>query len=451
MDNKNFTVKIEKLLYGGKSLGKIDGFPVFIDGGCPEDIVEVKIIKKNKSYAIGEITEIKTASPHREKPFCPMHNVCGSCGLQHISYDEQLKQKQLIVQETISKIYGENVEILPVKHPKNTQNYRHKVQYPISQTKVSKRIIAGYYKKNSHEAVNIKYCPVQPQILDELTEFIRKTAEELNISGYDEKRHSGLLRHIIYRISSFTENILVTLVLNSEKIDKNVNKFAEKIINFKKVTGVVANFNTAKTNVITGKRNICLCGEDFITEKIGEVQYKVSSGSFFQVNPQTAEIIFNTAKEMIKNNIENPTILDAYSGVSAFGLQMKDIAKEVICVEECKSSTDDAIFNVKLNNAENVTVINDDASKIFEKFVKEGKTFDVVLLDPPRKGCSTESLDYATKLSSKLIVYVSCNPSTLAKDMRYLKEKGFIPQYIQPADMFCHTPHIESVVLLIKE
>ena len=154
---------------------------------------------------------------------------------------------------------------------------------------------------------------------------------------------------------------------------------------------------------------------------------------------------------MIKANVENPVILDAYSGVSAFGLQMKDFAKEIICVEECKSSTDDAVFNVKLNNAENVTVINDDASKTFGNFVKEGKKFDVVLLDPPRKGCSVESLDFAAKLSSKLIVYVSCNPSTLAKDMRYLKEKGFVPKYVQPADMFCHTPHIESVALLVKE
>ena len=451
MEREIFTAKIEKLLYGGKSLAKVDGFPVFIEGGCPDDIAEIEIVKRNKSYAIGQIVNLKTSSLQRVKPFCPLHNVCGSCGLQHISYEEQLRQKRLIVQETISKIYGENIDVLPVKFPQNNKNYRHKVQYPISQTKVSKRIIAGYFKKNSHEAINIKYCPVQPEILDDLTEFVRRAAAECNITGYDEKRHSGVLRHVIYRISEFTGKILVTLVINSEKIDKNLNKFAEKLMTFKDVTGVVANFNTAKTNVITGSRNICLCGENFIIEKIGDIQYKVSSGSFFQVNPQSAKIIFDTAKEMIKENVENPSILDAYSGVSAFGLQMKDIAKEIICVEECKSSTDDAKYNVELNKAKNVTVINDDASKTFEKFVKEGKVFDVVLLDPPRKGCSVESLDYAAKLSSKLIVYVSCNPSTLAKDMKYLSEKGFAPKYIQPADMFCHTPHIESVALLIKE
>lgn len=451
MDKEIFTVKIQKLLYGGKSLAKIDGFPVFVEGGCPEDIAEIKIVKRNKSYAIGQIVDLKTPSQHRVKPFCPMHNVCGSCGLQNISYEEQLRQKRLIVQETISKIYGENIDVLPVKFPKNNKNYRHKVQYPISQTKVSKRIIAGYYKKNSHEAINIKYCPVQPEILDELTEFIRTAASEFNITGYDEKCHSGLLRHVVYRISRFSGKILVTLVINSDKIDKNLNKFSSKLMSFENVTGVVANFNTAKTNVITGKRSVCVCGDDFIIEKIGDVQYKVSSGSFFQVNPESAEIIFNTAKEMIKANVENPSILDAYSGVSAFGLQMKDFAKEIICVEESKSSTDDAKFNVQLNNAENVTVINDDASRTFEKFVNDGKKFDVVLLDPPRKGCSFESLDYAAKLSSKLIVYVSCNPSTLAKDMRYLSDKGFEPKYVQPADMFCHTPHIESVALLIKE
>lgn len=450
MDKEIFTVKIQKLLYGGKSLAKIDGFPVFVEGGCPEDIAEIKIVKRNKSYAIGQIVDLKTPSLYRVKPFCPMHNVCGSCGLQNISYEEQLRQKRLIVQETISKIYGENIDVLPVKFPKNNKNYRHKVQYPISQTKVSKRIIAGYYKKNSHEAINIKYCPVQPEILDELTEFIRTAATEFNITGYDEKCHSGLLRHVVYRISRFSGKILVTLVINSNKIDKNLNKFSSKLMSFENVTGVVANFNTAKTNVITGKRSVCVCGDDFIIEKIGDVQYKVSSGSFFQVNPESAEIIFNTAKEMIKANVENPSILDAYSGVSAFGLQMKDFAKEIICVEESKSSTDDAKFNVQLNNAENVTVINDDASRTFEKFVNDGKKFDVVLLDPPRKGCSIESLDYAAKLSSKLIVYVSCNPSTLAKDMRYLSDKGFEPKYVQPADMFCYTPHIESVALLIK-
>ncbi|MCR5260964.1 MAG: 23S rRNA (uracil(1939)-C(5))-methyltransferase RlmD [Candidatus Gastranaerophilales bacterium] len=451
MDNKEVTVNIEKLIYGGQALARLDDYPVFIDGGCPEDTVIVDVIKRNKTYGIGKIKEIVKPSDKRVKPFCPLHKVCGGCGVQHIDYAEQLKQKQLIVEETLEKIYGKKLNVMPVKAPENNKNYRYKVQYPVSQTKVSERILAGYYKKGTHEIVNIKYCPVQPQILDEITEFIRTKAAELKISGYNEKKHSGMLRHIIYRMSKFNGEILIILVLNSDMADKKVKKLAEELGKINKVSGVAANFNTAKTNVIQGKKYQTLFGKDFITEKIGEIIYKISAGSFFQVNPDSAEIIFNTAKEMIMKNTKNPVILDAYSGVSSFGLQMKDIAKEVICVEESKSSTDDAAENVKINHVDNVTVINDDAAKVFEQFVREEKKFDVILLDPPRKGCSEQALDYAAKLSKEIIVYVSCNPSSLARDLKYLGKKGFTAENVQPVDMFCHTPHIENVVLIRKQ
>lgn len=443
-------LKIEKIIYGGQALVKSGDYPVFLNGGCPGDVVRIEIVKKNKSYGIGKIKEIITPSDKRVKPFCPLHNVCGGCGLQHIDYGEQLIQKQNIVKETVEKIYGESLSVLPVRHGENDRNYRYKVQYPVSQTKVSKRIIAGYYKEGTHETVNIKYCPVQPGILDEITEITRNKAQEYKISGYNEKNHSGLLRHLIYRVSRDNGKILIVLVLNSEFADKNVRKFAEEMGKIDVVAGVVANFNTKKTNVILGEKSQTLYGQDYITEKIGEITYKISSGSFFQVNPDAAKIIFDTAKEIIKKNTAYPVILDAYSGVSAFGLQMKDIAEEVICVEENSSSTKDATENIKLNNAENVTVINDDAAKTFERFVSCGKNFDVVLLDPPRKGCTEQSLDYASKLSKNLIIYVSCNPSTLARDLKYLKTKGFQAEYIQPVDMFCHTPHIESVALIRK-
>lgn len=443
-------LKIEKLIYSGKGLAREGNYPIFAEDACPADEVKIEIFKRNKSYGLGKITEIITPSPHRIKPFCPMHNVCGGCGLQYVSYEEQLAQKQNIVKETVSKVLGKEIPVLPVKHADNDKNYRCKVQYPVSQTKVSKKILAGYFKKNSHETVNIKYCPVQPEILDRITEFIRQTATELKISGYDEKNHNGLLRHIIYRYSAFNGEILIVLVVNSQNIDKKLKPLAEKLTVFKEITGIAINFNTKKTNVITGEKTSLLLGKDFITEKIGDVKYKISATSFFQVNPYAAKIMFDTAKEMIEKNSETPSILDAYSGVSAFGLQMKDIAKEIICVEENTSSTNDALENVKMNNAKNVKVINSDASKTFEQFVKEQKTFDVVLLDPPRKGCSTDSIEYASKLSKKIIVYVSCNPASLARDLKHLEEKGFEAKYIQPVDMFCHTPHIESVVLLCK-
>lgn len=445
-------LEIEKLIYGGQSLAKTnDGYPIFIDNGCPKDIVNVSIIKRNKSYGIGNIEEITKPSPYRVKPFCPLHNVCGSCGLQHIEYLKQVEQKRIIVKETVSKIYGKEVNVLPVKFPERNTEYRAKVQYPVSQTKVSKRIIAGYYKKGTHEAINIKFCPVQPHILDELTEIIREKAQELNISGYNEKKHSGLLRHIIYRMSFYNKKILVTFVINSEIADKKIKKLAELLSQNENIAGVSVNFNPKKTNVITGEITQTLYGKSYIEEKIGDIKYQISTNSFFQVNPLSAKIIFDTAKKMIEDNVKNPTILDAYSGVSAFGLQMKDIAKEIICVEENKSSTEDALKNIKLNNAQNIQVINDDAAKTFEQFVKKKTKFDVVLLDPPRKGCGKISLDYAAKLSKDIIIYTSCNPSSLATDLKYLEQLGFEPQIIQPVDMFCHTPHIENVVLIKRK
>lgn len=447
---ERYNVKIEKIIYGGKSLAKIGDYPVFTEGGCPEDVVLIEVTKKNKHYGYAKIVETIEKSKYHTEPFCPLHKVCGGCGLQQIEYSKQLTEKENIVKETIKKFYGEEVTVLPIKFPKENKHYRYKVQYPVSQTKVSKRIIAGYYKRGTHETVNIKYCPVQPEILDEITDKIRNYAKDYGITGYSENTGKGLLRHIVYRMSSYNKKILVMLVINSSYTDKHIRNFAKKIYEEPQITGVCINYNTKKTNVITGEKTECIEGQDFIEEKIGSIEYKIGANSFFQVNPQSAEIIFNTAKEMIQSECENPSILDAYSGVSAFGLQMKDFAKEIICVEESKSSTDDAKINVAKNKITNVKIINEDAEKVFKGFVDENRLFDVVLLDPPRKGCSEKSLEYAAKLSNNVIIYTSCNPSSLAADLKKLKDFGFIPKKIQPVDMFCHTPHIENVVLITK-
>ena len=445
---EKYTVKIEKLINGGDAISKINKFTVFVEKGCPDDIAEIEILKVNKSFAAAKIVKITEPSKFRITPPCHLHNVCGGCGLQHIEYKEQLRQKENMVRETIYGISGENIEILPLKYPQNTFGYRHKVQYPVSQTKVSKRIIAGYFKKGTHEAVNIKHCPVQPEIVDEITEFIRLKAAELNISGYNEKTHSGLLRHINYRISSFSGEILITFILNCEKIPENIRKLAEVLYNTFKIKGITANFNNKKTNVILGGKNTLIIGEDCVTEEINKIRYKISGTSFFQINPESAGIIFSIAKQMIAENNTNPSILDAYSGVSAFGLQMKDIAKEIISVEENSFATEDAKINIKINNAKNCQVINGNAFEIFDKFVKENKKFDVILLDPPRKGCGEAALSRVVKLCKKDIVYVSCNPATLASDIKYLHQNSFRTKYIQPVDMFCHTPHIECVALI---
>ncbi len=439
----------EKLVYEGSAIARAGGFPVFVDGACPGDKLKVKITKANKNYAQGEILEILEPSSHRVKPFCPLHNVCGGCGWQFIDYDFQLEQKRSIVEETVKKITSCDIEVKPVIKSPEIREFRSKIQYPVTQTKVSKRIIAGYYKKGSHELVNIKYCPIQPKIIDKITEFIRKTAQELNISGYNEKTHKGDLRHIVYRYSKSENECIVIFVVNDTKLNDKFKKLSKKLMaEFAHIKGCLINYNTQKSNLIMTDDTRKIDGENYITEKVEDKIYKISANSFFQVNIGSAKNIFNTVKDIILKNYQKPRLLDAYSGVSSFGIWLSDAASEVVSVEEAPSATKDAAENVKLNGIKNLTALNGDAKKIFEELVQKGEKFDVTLLDPPRKGCEKASLDYAIKLTKTAIIYVSCNPSTLARDLKYLHENGFKTKYIQPVDMFCHSYHIESVAWL---
>lgn len=450
--NSEYVVKIEKMLYEGKSLARVDGMPVFIEDGCPDDVVKIRIIKVNKNYSIGEIITIVEPSINRVKPICPMHNVCGSCSWQYIDYKTQLNQKLLIANETIKNITGKDVGIKNIFSSPKTTEYRCKVQYPVSQTKVSKRLLSGYYKKNSHELINIKYCPMHNRVINNIVEDVKALFQEFCLSGYDEKKHTGLLRHIIVRQSSFDGKILLIFVINSEHIDKKLNSISEKIMSkYSFITGVCANFNVKKSNVILGRITQVIKGNDYYIEKLDNISYKVSANSFFQVNPLCAKQIFNRVKELIINNTNMPVILDAYSGVSSFGIWLSDIAKKVICVEEVETATQDAKENLKLNNISNIEIYTGDANKNFEKFIQKGVKFDVSIIDPPRKGCGEAAINTLVKLTNDYIVYVSCNVSTFARDMNYLYEKGFELLSIELADMFPHTYHIETIALFKRK
>lgn len=441
------TVRIEKLSNLGYGIARIDGYVIFVENACPEDKVKVKITKKNKSYANAVITEIIESSPYRISPFCPMQKVCGACQLQFIDYEFQLKQKREIVIDTMRGVNTEIREVIP--SPKITE-YRRKIQYPVSETRDSKRILAGYYKPNSHELVNIKYCPIQPKICDEIIDFIRNTAPEYGISGYVEKHHSGDLRHVVIRSSEYNDKNLVILVINSVKVLDKVKKLAHKIYtDLENIAGVGINLNPQKTNLIMGKETQIVEGEGFIEEKLCNKIFKVAADTFFQVNPLSANNIFEYVKKYISDNFEKPLILDAYAGITAFGICLSDIAKKVVSVEEVKASVDLASKIIKENDIKNVELHNMDAGKFFEKELNtKGRAFDVTVLDPPRKGCTQESLDYALKLTRGKIIYVSCNPSTLARDLKYLNEQGCVVESIQPFDMFPHTYHIENVAIL---
>ncbi len=446
-----YIVKTEKMINEGKGLAKINGLPVFIDGACTGDELKIKINKINKSYLSAEIIDIIVPSPYRIKPKCALSKVCGSCNWQHIDYSRQLIEKRNILEETLQNIAGISIKAEDTIESPKVYEYRCKVQMPVAQTKVSKRILSGYYKKNSHELVNIKYCPMQCQLINDINEYIKNNIKEFNIDGYSEENHKGLLRHIIYRISSDNKSLLIIFVLNSDCISKEVKIFSEKLKEeFQEIIGICANFNTKKTNVILGNVTEKIVGNDYYIEKLNGISYRVSAGSFFQVNPYCAELIFEKVKKLISERISNPSILDAYSGVSSFGIWLSEIASNVVSVETVKSASEDALYNVKINNITNLQVINGEAEKIFSDLINKKMQFDVSVIDPPRKGCDQKSLETLVKLTKNYIVYISCNPATLARDIKILSDYGYIPEYVQPADMFPNTAHIETIALLKK-
>lgn len=448
------TVKIEKLSNLGFGIAKHEGLVVFVENACPGDELNVKITKLTKNYANAQIVEILTPSAQRVEPFCALQKVCGGCQLQFIDYEYQLKLKKEIISETVKMISGVDIEVRDVIASPQNKNYRHKVQYPISQTKVSKRILAGYYKPKSHEIVNIKHCPIQPEICDTIIEFIRNTTFDYGISGYNEKKHAGDLRHVVLRVSKATGKVLVTLVVNSTKTFDRLTDFAQNIYdNFKEVSGVCINFNSKKTNVIMGENVELIAGKDFIKERIIDKTFRIGPKTFFQINPESAENIFTFVKDYIKDNLENPTILDAYAGVTAFGITVSDVCKKVVSVEENKEAVNLAAEIIELNEIKNVELHNMEAQKFFKKELETKKRkFDAIILDPPRKGCTQESLDSVLQLcknsTSCKIIYVSCNPATLARDLKHLVSKGAKVEFIQPFDMFCHTYHVESVAIV---
>ncbi len=443
------TVKIEKLSNLGLGIAKLDGYVIFVPNTCPDDIVKIKVGKKNKSYANAEVIEIIEPSPDRIEPFCKMQKICGACQLQFIKYDAQLKYKKEVVQDVMHSVYGNDIEVRDVIPSPLIKEYRHKIQYPIGQTKESKRVLAGYYKAGSHELVNIKHCPIQPKYCDEIIEFIRVKAQELNISGYDEKTHKGELRHVVIRTSYQNKKSLVILVINSDKVSKKITKLADNIYKeINDIQGVEVNLNNKKTNLILGDNTELITGEDFIEETLCDKTFKIGAKTFFQVNPASADNIFRYVKEYIKTNFEKPTILDAYAGITAFGICLSDIASKVISIEEVKESVELAKQITKENNINNIELHQGDAGQFLSNETLLGRQFHITILDPPRKGCSVNSLDYALKLTKNKIIYVSCNPATLARDLKYLKEHGTEIEYIQPFDMFPHTYHIENVAII---
>lgn len=442
--NDEIILNTEKMVFGLDCISKKDGCVVFTVGSLPNEKIKAKIISINKSYAKAKTVEIIEPSKNRIKPVCPLYNACGSCKGQFSSYDYLIDNKSKILKEIFHNLIDEK-NIYPVQKSPIIEQYRHKLQFPLRRTKNSKRLLIGYYKENSHDLVNIKYCPMQPKIINEILDFIRNNCPT---SCYDDKTKKGLLKNLLIRMSSFNNKMLLVFVLNTKKgdIDKDFKNFIEKLKeNFKEIEGIFVNFNDKNNNTILSDATEKILGGDFIVEKIGCKKYKIGPISFFQVNPACAGLLFNRIKEKIK---PKSSILDAFGGVGAIGIQLD--SDKITLLEE----NQDAIFwareNFKLNNIENFEILDNDANKNFEILKKQNKTFDYVIVDPPRKGLGNEGLKSIKDLSNN-IIYISCNPMTLKRDVEYLQKEGFIFEYLEGFDFFPYTHHIECLAFLTRK
>ena len=443
--NKTYNIEIEDIGSSGEGVGKIDGFTVFVPQAIPGDRVKVKITTLKKRYGIGKIIEITQTSRDRVKPICNLFGKCGGCQLMHMAYQAQLDMKRNKVVQALNRIGKIDAKVHPTIGMENPYGYRNKAQFPVG-IRNGKAII-GPYEMGSHNIVDTNYCHIQAPITEKITEIIKKYIDDYKIEVYDEVKRRGLIRNIIIRVGFATGDVMVVLVTNGRQLpykDELIKMLKENIPGLK---SVVQNINTRNTNVVLGEETIVLYGEDRIVDHIGESKFNISSKSFFQVNSIQTKILYDKVLEYADLK-GNEVVFDIYCGIGTIALYLAQEAKEVHGVEIIDAAIEDARVTAKINNINNAKFYVGDAEKVVPNLYKEGLYADIVVVDPPRRGCEESVLETMVKMAPEKIIYVSCNPATLARDLGYLVEGGYKVVEVQPVDMFPQTTHVETVCLL---
>ena len=448
--DKLYVVDIVDIGQGGVGIGKFEGFTVFVDGGLVKDKIKVKITKSKKNYAVGDIVEIIEPSPYRVERKCSKElKDCGGCQIQELDYQEQLNIKTNEVKQVISRIGKlEDVVVHPALGMEEPFRYRNKAQFPIQ--KVDGSPVIGFYKKKSHDIIPTDQCIIQHDVNDKIIKIIKTYIRAYKVSVYDEKTHTGVLRHLVTKVGFASKEVMVVLVANGRKLpylNELASVLKENIPGFKTL---VVNVNREKTNVILGNENRVIYGDGKINDNIGDLVFEISPLSFFQVNPVQTEVLYNKALEYAALG-ENDTVFDIYCGIGTISLFLAQRAKKVYGIEIVEEAIKDAKRNAEINNLDNVEFYVGKAEDVVPKMYKQGKRANVVVVDPPRKGCDEKVLDTIVSMQPDRVVYVSCNPSTLARDLAYLNEKGYKCLEVQPVDMFPHSVHIENVALIVKD
>lgn len=448
MVNKNdeFNLKITGYTSEGGGVGKFDGQAIFVENTAIGDEILCHIIKAKNTYAVGKAMKIIKSSKSRIEPECEAFKACGGCSFAHIRYEDELKAKEQKVVDAFNRIGGISPEFAPIIPSPETTRYRNKAQYPVRRENGILNI--GFYAKKSHRVIDGGDCLLQPVEFTEITEIFRKWINNNNITVYSENTEKGLLRHIYLRKAFATDEIMVCVVINGSTLPywENLLDSLKKVKGFKTL---VLNKNRKSTNVVLGEECTPLYGDGYITDILCDVKIKISPLSFYQVNRNGAQKLYNKAAEYADLKGDED-ILDLYCGTGTIGLSMAHRVKSLIGVEIIPEAIEDAGVNAELNNIKNARFICGDASLAAEKLKDEGITPQVIILDPPRKGCSEELLKTVTQIRPQRIVYVSCDPATLARDCARLLDLGYSVKEVTPVDMFPRTSHVESVALLTQ-
>ncbi|EMF0079596.1 23S rRNA (uracil(1939)-C(5))-methyltransferase RlmD [Enterococcus hirae] len=444
--NERYTLDIIDLSYEGMGVAKIDGYPLFIENALPGERVEVLVVKAGNKFGYGKVEKWLTESPDRQPLKDNRLLRTGIAPLAHLNYEQQLLFKQKQVENVMSKIAKmPEVDILPTIPMESPVGYRNKAQIPVR--RMDGRLATGFYKKNSHELVEIEDYYIQDPAIDEAIKRVRDILQRFQVRGYNEAKNEGQIRHIIIRRGHYSHEMMVVLVTRKEKFFKG--KEIASIIHeeLPEVVSVIQNINEEKTNVILGDKEKVLYGRSYIEDQLLGKTYRISSKSFYQVNTEQTEKLYQTAIEFAALQKED-TVIDAYSGIGTIGLSLADKVKEVYGMELVPEAIEDAQFNALTNKIENAHYEVGKAETVMKKWQDKGIKPSVIVVDPPRKGLDARFIASAIDMAPAKLVYISCNPATFARDAKLFAESGYEVKKVQPVDLFPQTHHVELVALL---
>lgn len=444
--NEIIKLKIEGITNEGNGVGRHEGMAVFVPFTAIGDEINCRIVKMKKTYAYGIIDSIITPSKDRIEPDCCTYKKCGGCSFRHISYEAELKAKQSFVKDSFERIGKVDIDFDDILGCEEITHYRNKAQYPVCEK--NGRLECGFYSKRSHRVVDNKSCYLQPEIFNKIASRTVELLDKKGFESFDEESGKGQIRHIYIRHGFHTKEIMLCIV--STETDKRFRSISEEISkSFPEIKSIVLNINPNKTNVILGSRNEVLFGNEYITDIMCGNKVQISPHSFYQINTAQAEKLYGIIKEYAELN-GNETLLDLYCGIGTIGFSLVRKVKKLIGVEIVPDAIQNAKLNAKLNGIDNAEFICGDAGSVAHELIERGETPDIIIADPARKGCDSVSLDAMLKMNPKKIVMVSCNPSTAARDVKYLCDNGYKVVKGQAVDMFPRTTHVESVVLMSR-